>query len=201
LELSSEVRDTVNVKAQGLFNATIWIEQTFGQIALRDVLRACRPETRETYTSSTAINWHPVEEFVDALGVADRILGVGDGTLAIDIGAAGARINARNAALRVALYVAKPEMLIRRVGSFWRQFNDEGLVTVFDVTRRGAHFEATGIAVTHEIFCNTLTGWSRELASGAGARSVTARHIECKGRGDKRCIWETRWLPVSVATP
>ena len=188
----------MNVKAQGLFHAATWIEKTFGQAALRDVIRGCRPETRDRYIASTAINWHPLEELVDFLEVADRTLGSGDGSLAIDIGAAGARMNTRNALLRITLYVAKPEMLIRRIGSFWRQFNDEGRVVVLEVGERGARFEATGILVTHEIFCNTLTGWSREVASAAGARSVTARHVECKARGDERCIWETRWLPVTT---
>jgi hypothetical protein len=186
----------VNVKAQGLFNAATWIEQSYGQAALREVLRACKPETRDRYTSATAINWHPVEELVDLLGVVEKQLGTGDGRAAIEIGAAGARVNNKGMLIRMAMYVSKPELLIKRVSSFWRQFNDAGDMHVFDISDRGVKFEVLGVDPTYDLFCCTIVGWAKELVIGAGGRSVSAKHSLCKGRGDPRCLWEVRWAPV-----
>ncbi|MFI5300148.1 MAG: hypothetical protein ACHREM_18835 [Polyangiales bacterium] len=187
----------MNIKAQGLFNAAIWIEQTHGQNALRDVLRACKPETRDRYTSATAINWHPVEEFVDLLSVVEKQLGKGDGRLAIEIGAAGARVNNKGMLIRLAMYVSKPEMMVKRVSSFWRQFNDAGDMNVYDVSERGIKFEVVGIDPTYELFCLTIVGWSQELVKGAGGRLASAKHVSCKGRGNDRCVWDVRWAPVA----
>ena len=93
----------MNIKAQGLFNAAKWIEKELGQAALRDVLRACSPAVRDRYTTAIVINWHPLEEFVEFLEVAERLLGRGDGKLAEQVGAAGARENLRGAMVRAAV--------------------------------------------------------------------------------------------------
>ena len=77
----------MQVKAQGLLNAARYLEDTYGRDALASVLRATSPAVRDTYTSAIAINWHPVEEFVEFVDAADRILGRGNLRLAEDIAA------------------------------------------------------------------------------------------------------------------
>src|SRR5207244_1409223 len=81
----------MRVKVQGLLNAARYIEELHGQETLGEIVRACSPEVRETYTTSIAINWHPVEELTELVEVAAVKLGRKPTSLAQDIGAAGAR--------------------------------------------------------------------------------------------------------------
>jgi hypothetical protein len=184
--------EAVNVKAQGLLNATKWIEDNYGQRTLSEILQACSPEVRERYTSAIAINWHPVEELVELLDVADRTLGRGDGKIAEEIGAAGARSNMKGVFVRVAFYVAKPELLMKRAAGLWRQFNDQGGMKLLELHESFVKLEVVDMPRPHRLFCSTITGWCSEVATAMGVRDATARHAQCRARGSARCIWEIR---------
>jgi len=188
----------LKIKAQGLLNAAKWIEETYGQDALRDVVRACSEPVRDRYVSAIAIEWHPVEELVEFLQVAEKQLGKDDGKLAEEVGAAGARLNLRGAMLRLVFYLAKPEFLMKRVAQLWRQFNDEGemLITHFEDYASG--LEVKGISKPYWLFCCTITGWAREVTKASGGMHPLARHVECRARGGARCLWELKWTGVTA---
>ena len=187
----------MNVKAQALLNAAKWIEDNYGQLALRDVVRACSEPVRDRYTSAIAINWHPFEELIEFLEVADRLLGRSDGKIAEEIGAAGARSNMKGTVLRIAFYLAKPEYLVRRITQLWRQFNDEGSMELVSLDEQSAQFEVKGIPTPQWLFCCTLTGWARELAIALGGDKPVVKHSMCRARGQARCLWEIRWTGKS----
>ncbi len=186
----------MQVKAQGLLNAAKYVEEAYGQPALRDVLRGCSDALRERYVAAIAIEWHPVEELVEFLYVADRSLGRGDGRIAEEIGASGARANMKGTMTRVAFYVSKPEFLLQRVSGLWRQFNDEGSMALLGVTERSASIEVRDIQRTYPLFCATITGWGREIVAAFGGVAPQARHVECRARGGARCVWDVRWSGV-----
>jgi len=182
----------VNIKAQGLFNAAKWIEKEYGQAGLRDVLRACSATVRDRYTTAIVINWHPVEEFVEFLEVAERQLGRGDGKLAEQVGSAGARENLRGAMVRAAAFIANPEFMMKRVASLWSQFNDEGAMELISFEPERMEIEVKGVEKTYPLFCATLTGWMAEVALHFGWKTASAKHLKCRGKGDARCLWEVR---------
>jgi hypothetical protein len=182
----------MNVKAQGLLNAAKWIEEEYGATALTDVIRACPEPVRERYVSAIAINWHPMSELIEFLEAAEKILGRGDGKIAEQIGAAGARANMKGVIIRFAFYVAKPEYLLQRVARLWHQFNDEGEMALLEVTDKLVRVEVAGISTPHWLFCCVLTGWCREVAAAVDMANPHARHVECIARGGKRCIWDVR---------
>jgi hypothetical protein len=186
----------LQVKAQGLLNAAKFIEEEYGRDALGEVVRACSEATRDRYISAIAINWHPVEEFVELVETADRILGRGKGRLPEEIGAAGARANMKGTLVRIAFYIKQPEFFFRRVAGLWRQFNDEGQMLVHELGDHKGVVEVSGIAKPNGTFCAVLTGWTRAVAMGIGIDSPVVRHTECIARGDARCIWETRWVTM-----
>ena len=191
----------MNIKAQGLFNAAKWIERELGQGALRDVLRACSPAVRDRYTTAIVINWHPVEEFVEFLEVAERLHGRSDGKLAERVGAAGARENLRGAMVRAAAYIANPEFMIKRVASLWSQFNDEGTMEIIRFDPEQMQVEVKGLTKTHALFCATLTGWMAEVALHFGWKSASARHVRCRAKGEARCLWELQAALPDAAVP
>jgi hypothetical protein len=184
-----------------MLNAAKWIEESYGQSALRDVIRACSPAVRERYTSAIAINWHPVEELIELLTVADTTLGRGDGKVAEEIGAAGARANMKGVVIRFAFYVTKPELLMRRAAGLWRQFNDHGKMILVAIDDTSVKLEVTGVPDPNWLFCCVITGWCREVANAMGMRAARARHTRCRARGDERCLWDTHGTRIDPPYP
>lgn len=184
----------MNVKAQGLLNAAKYIEERFGRDALGEVLRACSPAVRETYTSSIALNWHPMSELCEFVAVAEKHFGGPRGKLAQQIGAAGARANMKGTLLRIAFYFGKPEYMIKRAAALWRQFNDEGTMELLEMTETLARIEVRGVPVPNVMFCHILTGWCREVSVALGVRNVEVTHPECRTARGHRCIYEVRGL-------
>jgi hypothetical protein len=182
----------VQVKAQGLLNAARYIEERYGHRALADVIRACSPGTRETYVSSIAINWHPARELIELVDVAEAQLGGVRGKLAQEIGAAGARANMKGTLLRIAFYWGKPEFLMRRAAGLWRQFNDEGEMELVGMDKHHVHVEVRGIHEPNATFCAIILGWIHETSQALGIEHATAHHIECRARGQARCMYEVR---------
>jgi len=180
------------VKAQGLINAARYIEEQYGQATLGEIVRACSPAVRETFTSSIAINWHPVEELTELIEVAANTLRMGPLPLAHDIGAAGARANMKGTLLRIAFYWGKPEFLMKRAAGLWRQFNDEGEMSLLHMDERSIRVEVSGIAAPNAVFCAIINGWCHETSLALGIRGASTHHIECRGRGEPRCIFEVR---------
>jgi hypothetical protein len=189
----------VQVKAQGLLNAAKYIEEEYGRDALGEVVRACSGPVRERYMSAIAINWHPVEEFIEFVETADKKLGRGNLKLAEEVGAAGARANMKGTVVRIAVYIAKPEYFLRRVAGLWRQFNDEGEMLVHDLGERSGTLEVRGLTKPNAVFCAVLTGWAREIARGIGIQNPHTRHSECRARGGTRCLWDVRWSAIETS--
>jgi hypothetical protein len=186
----------VQIKAQGLLNAAKFIETQYGRDALGEVVRACSEPVRDRYISAIAINWHPIEEFLEFVQTADKILGDGKGKLIEEIGAAGARANLKGMAVRIAFYMAQPDFFFRRVAGLWHQFNDEGEMLTHAIAERSGAVEVAGISKPNAIFCGVLTGWIREVSTALGIQDPSPRHTECRARGDARCYWEIRWTAL-----
>jgi predicted hydrocarbon binding protein len=183
----------VNIRAQGLLNAAKLIETRYGQSALRDVIRACHADVRERYITATPLQWHPMRELVDLLEVAERKLGKGDGAVAEEIGAAGARANMSGVFARLVTYITRPEFLMKRVVMLWRQYNDEGEMRLVVFDQHSLTVEVSGVPDPSWLFCCTLTGWCREILATMGAESPVARHVECRARGGNHCLWNVWW--------
>jgi hypothetical protein len=188
----------VRVKAQGLLNAAKWIDETYGREGLRDVLHACGPAVRERYTGVIAIDWHPVEELIEFVDAAERTVGRdrGAGRVAEGIGAAGARANMKGTLVRIAVWITRPEALMKRATGLWRQFNDEGNMALLHIDDHVARLELTGIKAPNGLFCAVLTGWCREVGNAVRAVTPVARHVDCPARGDARCVWEVRYARI-----
>lgn len=187
----------MNVKAQGLLNAAKYIEERFGRDALGEILRACGPKVRDTYTTAIAINWHPAEELCEFIEVAADKLALPAARLAHDVGAAGARANMKGTLLRIAFYWGKPEFLMKRAAGLWRQFNDEGTMDLIHFEEHRVAIEVRGVAVPNATFCAIITGWCHETSIALGIKDVRAAHVECRARGELRCIYEVRGTVVS----
>jgi hypothetical protein len=188
----------MNVKVQGLVNGAAWIEATYGREALGRVLQACSPALRDRYVSAIAINWHPLQEFLEFVGVADRLLGKGNGDLAQELGAAGARANMKSVMLRFVFYISKPDFLMRRIAGMWSQFNDQGTMELIHVEPYRLVIRVSGINEFPPLFIRVLTGWANVVVSAIASDTAVARVVDCVEKGEgARCDWELRWSGTS----
>ncbi len=183
----------MNVKAQGLLNAAVWVRDKFGADALERVFRACSPAVRERCTTAIAINWIPLNEFIEALTVIDRELGAGDGKVAESIGASSARINLRHLGLRLAFFLARPEFLMRRVAGVWRQYNEEGEMLVLSFDEGHMVAELRAMPTSDWFLCCSVTGWLHEAGLATGMKQLVTTHSACRAHGGQRCLWDLRW--------
>jgi hypothetical protein len=188
----------LRIKAQGLLNAAKWVEDEYGRDTLGEVLRACSPEVRNRYTSVIAIDWHPAAEFIEFVQHAERILGAGHarGRIAEAIGAAGAKANMKGTLVRIAVWITRPDALMKRAAGLWQQFNDEGHMELKSLGDNLARFELGKIDGLDPVFCSVITGWCREVAAAVGAVAAQARHVDCVWRGGAVCVWEVRFASV-----
>jgi hypothetical protein len=184
----------MKVKAQGLLNAGRWVERHYGHATLETVLRQCTPADRDRYASAMAIMWHPLEEFVTFLEAAERV--TGDPEIAERIGAA-AEENLSGIFTKVARYLVSPDFVLRRASSVWSRFNDEGSLQLQELRDDGMLMELLGMP-PFRVFCAVLTGWSAEGVAALGAKNPTSDHVECRARGDLRCVWHVRWRKVKA---
>ena len=159
----------MRTKAQGFVSSVKWVEETYGKAALQEVVRACSPEVRARIASAIAIEWIPVREVVEVTTHVNRILGTGTGKLAESIGEVGARASIRSPMLRFVFYVGRPEFLMRKCASFWRQYNDAGEMLVRSFEANNATFELTGADETYAIFC----GSSRDGSASSRERPAS----------------------------
>jgi hypothetical protein len=181
----------LNIKAQALLNAARYVEEEYGADVLRQVLAACSPAVRERVATAIAINWHPLQEFVEFLVALGRV--VPDALVGEKVGAAAARANTRGVMLRIGLLLTNPASVLRRGASMWRQFNEQGEMTLLKGDKTSVEVTITGIPRTPRIFCDTVTGWARELVISAGGKNAQATHTECRADGDIRCVWVAKW--------
>ena len=181
----------MNVKAQGLLNAARYVQEAHGNDVLAKVLAACGPAVRERCISAIAINWHPLEEFTEFLVATAKI--VPDPLVGEKIGAFGARANTRGVMLRLGLMLSNPETVLQRASAMWRRYNDEGSLSLLRGDKNRIEVVIAGIPRTPRIFCDTVTGWARELIVSAGGKGAVASHMECRSLGDARCVWTAKW--------
>jgi hypothetical protein len=99
--------------------------------------------------------------------------------------------------LRIGMLLARPENVMRRAATMWRQFNDTGELLLRKADASSIEVEITGLPATPRIFCDTITGWARELVTSAGGKNASATHVECRANRGARCVWDVRWSGVS----
>jgi hypothetical protein len=183
----------VKVKAHSFINAAAWFRTAYGDQALAEVLSKCGKSVRDRYVSAIALEWHSVDELIEFVQAAEAYLGKPRGQVATQMGATAARANVGGIVKRTVFYFANPDYLFRRIASMWRQYNDEGELTVREFNDRGASLELSAIAVPNQYFCALLTGWTLEVSKAMGVRAPKSVHSLCRARGDAQCIWELSW--------
>src|SRR5271165_6343436 len=158
-----------------MLNGAAWVRERFGDEALDRILARCSPAVRERIATGNPIDWHPARELDDFLSAIDHVLGRSDGKLAEAAGAAAARVNLRRMGVRIAMFLARPEFIMRRVAGVWRQYNDAGQMRVLEFGNGRMVAELVGVTSPSWAFCCSISGWLAEAALAAGLKRTVVR--------------------------
>ena len=188
----------MQIKAQALINGTAWVLKTHGEQALSRILANCSPAVRERYMTAIAIEWHEGSELEEFLQATERFLSAPTGSVAREIGAAGATHNMKGFMRRLAFYVARQDYGLARVGAAWRQFNSEGQMTIRIAKEGECVVRVLDADLPGPLFCETLTGWCAVVGEHVGMRAPQVLHDSCRFRNDAECSWKMRWRPDQV---
>ena len=184
----------MNVKLQALLNAARYVEEHHGRRALERALGECRADTRARWEAGIAIEWLPMDQLTEFYESVVRNVGDGDRDILRSCGAASARKNF-GMSVRIAAWALSPELVLRRIASLWRQYNDAGSVELLTLEPGLCKIEIRGVPRPHWGFCTSLVGWCQEVARAVGWKRPTVTHDECRANGGTRCIFEIRFAP------
>ncbi len=186
----------MQVKLMNLLRAAEHVRETYGDAELQRVVRACPPSVGHRLKTGIGVEWHPHAEAMAFYEAAEKIIGCGDGRLARACGSYAAKKDLGGLTRRAAFWLARPDFVWKRVNHFWKRHNDEGGFRVLKLDAEGLlRFEVFGVGddAVHRYGCESLSGWSLEMAKAVGWKRPSIEHPECRAAQGERCIWLLRF--------
>ncbi|MFW6051294.1 MAG: protein kinase domain-containing protein [Myxococcota bacterium] len=138
------------------------------------------------------VAWVPLDHYDVLLRTAERLLGTGDGSLAIELGAAAADAELP-ATHRLFLQSATPLLAVRRIPQLFRSYHDGGAVSVRPSTRDAWHVEVEGLEPQSRLHPMAMAGFYRRLIELAGGRDVRATVVTTAAPGKPTTVTSVRW--------
>ncbi len=178
------------MKGIGFFNVHNYVTNTQGEDKWDDVLRRLSQEDQMRIRSAVAVGWYELDLFGRLLRAVDASCGNGDLSLLSEVGAYEAEQDF-NRISRVFVRVLSPMALFKMERRLWRHFQSHGKVRL--IQAEGGIDTILDDWGTDEALCLELVGYVVRLIEFKGGKAVHARHPECRGRGDSRCLSQYRW--------
>ncbi|HEU4786172.1 MAG TPA: hypothetical protein VFS57_02155 [Gemmatimonadaceae bacterium] len=169
-----------------------FIEQTYGQSTLVDILDRVDAPTRERVVHAAMTDELPSDSLLSVWRAADAVLRPRDagwmeraGAFAIE--SLGQRLYGG------LLRKASPMEFVTQSVSLFQLYYAPGDMVPVEVQPGRAVLRLDGFPTAGPLFCQRQTGGLRRAAELAGGRDVTVRHVRCEHEGDAYCEWEIRW--------
>ena len=64
---------------------------------------------------------------------------------------------------------------------------------VRELDKTSFELEIVDFDAPHASVCASIAGWAHRMLELTGAKNATCEHIECRARGDARCVFALRW--------
>ena len=145
----------------------------------------------EVRANVVAVGWYDNELLIRTLCAIESVLRDRDPRILETLGRYSAEADLKRV-YRVFLRMANPAAVLEKASELWKRFFNTGRWEVkrVDHGAEGALLEA---GVVHEVLCRNLNAYLQRVFELVGAQGVTVRHLECRTRGDARCLFSIRW--------
>ena len=181
-------------KGVNFVNVRAFAEERFaplgGWSALQDALE---DEDRAAIGGTLAVGWYPLSLYARLLRKLDATFGVGDLSMAYDLGLFAAEHDL-NTLHRAFMRLATPTFLLQKSADFWHRYYDSGRWVIERPGSKHAIGHLEGWGEADPVLCREVRGYLTRTFELTGARQVTMQHTACRARGDARCTFIGRWV-------
>ncbi len=181
------------LKGTGWKGALEYLDKTYGPEGMRKLLAALDEPDRQILSKPILpISWLDFSAYIRIILTADKVLGSGDHKLIEAASVYNAQKDLKGV-YKLFLSVTSPRFVISNAQRLWRQYNDEGDLSVeWRGSKEGVLYirNYPDIPLHHEL---DQLPYMIEALKMSGCKNVQARHVQCIARGDEQCRTEFKW--------
>jgi len=178
-------------KGTGFVALKSFITRQFGYDDWRRFLSLLEPADRKKVEMPSAKEWYDLETWFRVLHVLSDNFGDDQRKVVLDFGRHEADRDLTSIQ-RLFLRLANPAFVLEKAGEYWRNFCDFGEWRIERV-ENGARAELADVPILDELYCTELLGYLGRMMELVGAKNLQTEHIQCRARGDDKCIFTGSW--------
>ena len=184
----------VQVKGTSIAGKRQYVLKYHGEEKLRAVLAQLKDKEAAKRLESTVLKsaWYPFELFIDMTETIDRVVGYGDGKLYRSIAGQTAEDDL-STVYKVFFKLLQPMYIINKAAQLWSSYYSSGKLNTTQVNPNAVELEVLDFESPHWAHCESVLGWAERSIQMTGVKGVRADHLECRGRGGRRCRMHLSW--------
>lgn len=183
----------MKIKGTSLKSALSYIQQTFGDEKLSQVLAALPPPEQAALSKLVlASDWYPFQTYQLLLTAMDRVLGQGDEQICRACGRFDAEYDL-NKVYKIFYRLGAPLFIIGNAPLVWRSYYDSGRVEVEKINATRVKLQIREADEYARVVCREMEGWMERTIELSGGRQVKAEETQCRARGAAWCEYLVNW--------
>jgi serine/threonine protein kinase len=180
------------VKATVLLSATEYLQRTYGKPAMERILGGLSEAERRVLEGVILpVSWIAMPVYESLLRSAERVIGSGSGSVAMEIGGA---LAARDLPSTHRLFMsdATPALALDRLPQLWRSYHSDGQVIVH-ASAASIRVEIESTEAESHVHAMAFAGFLRRLLELSGGREVRVTLVSSRARGDAKTVLAVRY--------
>lgn len=184
----------VNVKGTAISGRRQYVLRHHGEEKLKAVLAQLKDQEAAKRLQSGVLKsaWYPYELFIDLTETIDRVVGRGDGKLYRAMAAQTAEDDL-STVYKVFFKFLQPMFIFGKAASLWSSYYTSGKLLATQKSPGDIELEILDFETPRWPHCESVLGWAQRSIELTGVKNVAAEHLECRGRGARRCRMHFTW--------
>ena len=184
----------VNVKGTAISGRRQYVLRHHGEEKLRAVLGELKDQDAARRIEGGVLKsaWYPYDLFIDLTETIDRVVGRGDGKLFRAMAAQTAEDDL-STVYKVFFKFLQPMFIFGKAASLWSSYYTSGKLQATEKAPGDIELEILDFETPSFAHCESVVGWAQRSIELTGVKSVRADHLECRGKGARRCRMHFTW--------
>jgi serine/threonine-protein kinase len=181
------------VKATLIVSALDYLSRTYGKQSMERILAALPADDRRLLEGVILpVSWVGMPTYEGLLRSAERVIGSGSGSVAMEIGSALATRDIPSTH-RLFLVDATPARAIDRLPQLWRSYYSDGQIRPLTNDGSVARVEIESATGESHVHAMAFAGFLRRLLELCGGREVRVTLVSSRARGDAKTVLAARF--------
>ena len=184
----------MNVKGSAIISTLEYIKDKYGDAILEKIKAKLSQEERDIVEGAIVQpTWYPFSIYINLTKYMDMICGVGDLTLAKEIGRWAADHDLKTI-YRVFYMLGSPQFIIKKASSVFATYFDEGSFNVVSEGKGQVTVELVDFPVEADlVFIQRITGFMEKTLELSGGKEPKAWGIVREEEGKRKIIFNAFW--------